>query len=1005
MHTAEPSVAAKESLDSKPKLLGDQTGETEVVESTAASGKAPDKPKETLYCICQSSDCDDRFMIQCDGCTDWFHGECLDPPMVEDDTKYLHKFYCPNCEPKLGKSIYKEPTRKSKREKNQINYNELNQGSFGVAVDERRFTKMLEARTFAPNNFQRLRGEEVTLEWARKTGFRAPVIIETPEGLDMVMPANTLTVDQVADLCGRGREVDVIEVATQSERMMTLGEWAHYFGLPREKRKRILNVISLEISDTDLAKQVRRPKLVRDLDWIDTVWPADVKTKEYPRVQLYCLMSVEDSYTDFHIDFGGSSVFYHLLSGEKIFYFIEPTKTNLKKYEKWSSSPDQSHTFLGDEIKGGCIEVRLTAGNTMMIPTGWIHAVYTPKDSVVIGGNFVQGLNIPGQLDIYEIEKRTMVPAKFRFPYFEKMQWYAAKTYLAILRDKPESLSKWELDGLLVLHDFLNAWAIRMTDISGVKKEERKAIKRMVPQGIKNVQKLLRKLNKHVNAAMARLTPIRVRVHIGKPGEGLSHGNGRQEAGVENVSKEETAAVPTETGHSELPTTEAPSQTPHTNGSNSALEVSADVVASNPTQNVNIPVDMQNDDDSDDWLSDLTEMEFLDSEDETDDFETEDDDDGFDMEDSSEDAQAYLPREAGTKKRKRRSESAGPKGDGINVSNGERKGQRQRNGSAKNGEKKSSVGDGHPEGSKTGKRVKREKPLKGEKSAKGEKAASGEKAEEKGKEVKRKSGKSKAMKANAPVPPKESIGERDSQTPQPIPPSAPHLPHGMPPATPATPQTAYSPFPLYASYHPQLPPESFAHVQSMAPYPSATVPQCEAQAVGPLPPMGSFPPMGPFPPMLIPRTPSSTVEEPAMPPTPVLPQPPVMSQPTVMSHPSVVSHPPLVSHPPVMAQPSAMAPPPSGSDPYLAPPPLPPPSDLVKFFDSAATSDYDIIGSSAGRAGGSGSGASAVGNGRAVSGGITKSASKPAASKTKSKKPASVIDRLNKHMSKMSKKR
>ncbi|KAJ3043845.1 Lysine-specific demethylase 7A, partial [Rhizoclosmatium hyalinum] len=94
-------------------------------------------------------------------------------------------------------------------------------------------------------------------------------------------------------------------------------------------------------------------------------------------------MSVKDCYTDFHIDFGGSSVFYHLLSGEKHFYFIRPTPVNLKKYEKWSTSPDQGTTFFGDEVKE-CIEVRIVAGNTMFIPSGWIHAVYTPRDSIVI---------------------------------------------------------------------------------------------------------------------------------------------------------------------------------------------------------------------------------------------------------------------------------------------------------------------------------------------------------------------------------------------------------------------------------------------------------------------------------------------------------------------------------------------------------------------------------------------------------------------------------------------
>jgi hypothetical protein len=93
-------------------------------------------------------------------------------------------------------------------------------------------------------------------------------------------------------------------------------------------------------------------------------------------------MGVKDSYTDFHIDFGGSSVYYHIISGQKIFYFIEPTVTNLKKYAEWSSSSAQSSTFFGNLVSQ-CFEVRLTAGNTMLIPTGWIHAVFTPVDTIV----------------------------------------------------------------------------------------------------------------------------------------------------------------------------------------------------------------------------------------------------------------------------------------------------------------------------------------------------------------------------------------------------------------------------------------------------------------------------------------------------------------------------------------------------------------------------------------------------------------------------------------------
>lgn len=68
---------------------------------------------------------------------------------------------------------------------------------------------------------------------------------------------------------------------------------------------------------------------VRELDWVDCVWPKHLKESQtestnviddmmYPKVQKYCLMSVKGCYTDFHIDFGGTSVWYHILRGSKV---------------------------------------------------------------------------------------------------------------------------------------------------------------------------------------------------------------------------------------------------------------------------------------------------------------------------------------------------------------------------------------------------------------------------------------------------------------------------------------------------------------------------------------------------------------------------------------------------------------------------------------------------------------------------------------------------------------
>lgn len=92
-----------------------------------------------------------------------------------------------------------------------------------------------------------------------------------------------------------------------------------------------------------------------------------------------------------------------------------------------------------------------------IIPTGWIHAVFTPEDALVIGGNFLHSFNVTTQLKVYKIEEATEVPSKFRFPYYKKMNWYAVESFNKILSndEQKESLSRYELESMIVLSRFL----------------------------------------------------------------------------------------------------------------------------------------------------------------------------------------------------------------------------------------------------------------------------------------------------------------------------------------------------------------------------------------------------------------------------------------------------------------------------------------------------------------------------------------------------------------------
>lgn len=72
-------------------------------------------------------------------------------------------------------------------------------------------------------------------------------------------------------------------------------------------------------------------------------------------------------------------------------------------------------------------------GETFFIPSGWIHAVYTPEDSLVFGGNFLFSGAMESQIKIYQLENMTKVPIKFRYPFFNELHWYVLSNYLECL--------------------------------------------------------------------------------------------------------------------------------------------------------------------------------------------------------------------------------------------------------------------------------------------------------------------------------------------------------------------------------------------------------------------------------------------------------------------------------------------------------------------------------------------------------------------------------------------
>ncbi|XP_072790772.1 lysine-specific demethylase PHF2 isoform X3 [Taeniopygia guttata] len=373
-----------------------------------------------VYCICRLPYDVTRFMIECDACKDWFHGSCVG--VEEEEAPDIDIYHCPNCEKTHGKSTLKKKRNWHKHDTSQTT--EVKPVQNGSQV----FIKELRSRTFpsAEDIVVKVPGSQLTAEYLEEKGFAEPILVPKKDGLGLAVPAPTFYVSDVENYVGPERSVDVTDVTKQKDCKMKLKEFVDYYY--STNRKRVLNVTNLEFSDTRMSSFVEPPDIVKKLSWVENSWPDDALLAK-PKVTKYCLICVKDSYTDFHIDSGGASAWYHVLKGEKIFYLIKPASANISLYERWQSAANHSEMFFADQVDK-CYKCTVKQGQTLFIPSGWIYATLTPVDCLAFAGHFLHSLSVEMQMRAYEVERRLKIVSLTQFPNFETACWYMGKHLL-----------------------------------------------------------------------------------------------------------------------------------------------------------------------------------------------------------------------------------------------------------------------------------------------------------------------------------------------------------------------------------------------------------------------------------------------------------------------------------------------------------------------------------------------------------------------------------------------
>ncbi|XP_015425149.1 PREDICTED: lysine-specific demethylase PHF2 isoform X4 [Myotis davidii] len=234
----------------------------------------------------------------------FLHFSCVG--VEEEEAPDIDIYHCPNCEKTHGKSTLKKKRTWHKHSLGQTpDVKPVQNGS-------QLFIKELRSRTFpsAEDVVARVPGSQLTLGYMEEHGFTEPILVPKKDGLGLAVPAPTFYVSDVENYVGPERSVDVTDVTKQKDCKMKLKEFVDYYY--STSRRRVLSLTSLEFSDTRMSSFVEPPDIVKKLSWVENYWPDDALLAK-PKVTKYCLICVKDSYTDFHIDSGGASAWYHVL--------------------------------------------------------------------------------------------------------------------------------------------------------------------------------------------------------------------------------------------------------------------------------------------------------------------------------------------------------------------------------------------------------------------------------------------------------------------------------------------------------------------------------------------------------------------------------------------------------------------------------------------------------------------------------------------------------------------
>ncbi|KAI5448823.1 JmjC domain-containing histone demethylation protein 1 [Naganishia albida] len=221
----------------------------------------------------------------------------------------------------------------------------------------------------------------------------------------------------------------------------TLEEWSAYMNAgtvpqdrllppPMTPQHYIFNMSCLEISTTIFLRRLGMPSLHRQLDPLSR-FKGNLKVDKDNTTGLYFMSSKAGSFSPWHVDATGEVHWLTVMRGIKWVFILPLTQSVLRVWYKAEHGSIRADLlWLPDVCTDTPVVKQIVGpGQSILFPSGCLHAVYTETDSLALAGGWVDEYNLSNHLSFRKLELKTRTLKVNRFSQFERVCWLLGQEY------------------------------------------------------------------------------------------------------------------------------------------------------------------------------------------------------------------------------------------------------------------------------------------------------------------------------------------------------------------------------------------------------------------------------------------------------------------------------------------------------------------------------------------------------------------------------------------------